>query len=49
MIEISVFSPKGHKEIPMTSENETFDWLSKSRCSGFFGDTCIFDNLEGNP
>lgn len=35
MIEISVFFPKGHKEIPMTSENETFDWLSKSRCSGF--------------
>lgn len=47
MIEISVFFPKGHKEIPMTSENETFDWLSKM--FGFFGDTCIFDNLEGNP
>lgn len=39
------FSLKGRKKIPMTSENETFDWLSNSRCSGF-GD--IFDNLEGN-
>lgn len=32
----------------MIFENEMFDWLFKSRCLGFFGDVCIFDNLEGN-
>lgn len=48
MIEISDFFLKGHKEIPMTSEINVRLVVQK-QMFGFFGDTCIFDNLEGNP